>query len=288
MKGSHVILKKTEAVQSWPVPKRLTQARQFIGTASYYRKFIPNFSEIAYPLTRLIKKSIQIVWSPDCQKAIDTLIQKLITPPVLAYPRPTGGYILDTDESNHAIGAVLSQVQDCEEWVIAYVSHNLKGGQLNYYTTKRKLFAVVTFVEHFRYYLYGQQFIVRTDHASLRWLRNFRNIDGLLTSWLSKLEKYDFTIVHRIGPQHGNADALSCIPHRKCPRSECPDCSSTVKKAYKISRKTRVDTDEWLEGWTTEDLLDWQRSDLVLKREISWLETPTQNPSGGVKIWSQG
>ena len=156
----------------------------------------------------------------------------------------------------------------------------MKGGQLNYYTTKRKLFAVVTFVEHFRYYLYGQQFIVRTDHASLRWLRNFRNIDGLLTSWLSKLEKYDFTIVHRIGPQHGNADALSCIPHRKCPRGECPDCSSTVKKAYKISRKTRVDTDEWLEGWTTEDLLEWQRSDLVLKREISWLETPTQNPSG--------
>ena len=110
-----MILKKTEAVQSWPVPNRLTQARQFIGTASYYRKFIPNFSEIAYPLTRLTKKSIQIVWSPDCQKAIDTLIQKLITPPVLAYPRPTGGYILDTDESNHAIGAVLSQIQDCEE-----------------------------------------------------------------------------------------------------------------------------------------------------------------------------
>ena len=171
-------------------------------------------------------------------------------------------------------------MQDSEERVIAYVSHNLEGGQLNYCTTKRKLLAVVTFVEHFYYYLYGQQFTVRTDHASLRWLRNFRNIDGLLARWLSKLEKYDFTIVHRKGPQHGNADGLSHIPHRKCPRCECPHCSSTVKKAYRISRKTRVETDEWLERWSNEDLLEWQRSDLVLKRVTSWLETPTQNPSG--------
>ena len=156
----------------------------------------------------------------------------------------------------------------------------MTGGQLKYCTTKRELLAVVTFVEHFHYYLYGQQFTVRTDHASLSWLRNFRNIDGLLACWWSKLEKYDFTIVHRKGPQHGNADGLSHIPHRKCPRSECPDCSSTVNRAYKISRRTRVDTDEWLEGWTTEDLLEWQRSDLVLERVISWLENPTQNPSG--------
>ena len=65
--------KKTEAVQSWPVPSTLTQVRQLVGTASYYHKFIPNFSEIAYPLTRLTKKSVRFVLSPDCQKAFDTL-----------------------------------------------------------------------------------------------------------------------------------------------------------------------------------------------------------------------
>ena len=199
---------------------------------------------------------------------------------MLAYPRPLGDYILDTDASNHAIGAVFSQVQDSEERVIADASHNLTGGQLNYCTTKREQLAVATFVEHFHYYLYGQSFTVRTDHASLWWLINFRNIDRLLACRLSKLEKYGLTIVHRKWPQHGNADGLSCIRHRKCPHSECLECSSTVKKAYKISQKTRIETDEWLEGWTTEDLLEWQWSDLVPKRVISWLETPSQNPRG--------
>ena len=90
----HIVLKagiacdpeKTEAIQSW------TQIRQFIGFASYYRKFIPNFSEIAQPLTSLTKKSVRFSWSQDCQKVFDSLKEKLASPPILAYPKDESCY----------------------------------------------------------------------------------------------------------------------------------------------------------------------------------------------------
>ena len=82
----------------------------------------------------------------DCQKAFDTLKAKLASPPVLAYSKDEGEYILDTDASNYAIGAVLSQIQDGEERVISFASRALCGGQQNYCTTKRELLAVITFV----------------------------------------------------------------------------------------------------------------------------------------------
>ena len=269
---------KTEAIQSWPVPNTVTQVRQFIGFASYYRKFIPNFSEIAQPLTSLTKKSVRFSWSQDCQKAFDTLKEKLASPPVLAYPKDEGEYILDTDASNHAIRAVFSQFQDEEERVISFASRALCGGQKNYCTTKQKLLAVVTFVEHFRYFLYGQHYTIRSDHALLKWLRNFKNIDSLLARWLSKLEKYDYKIVHRKGPQHANADGLSRLPARKCPRNNCPQCTM---KVYSITAQPQADeTDEWLTGWSNQDLFDWQRQDPAMNRIIGWLETSSEYPKG--------
>ena len=144
---------KIEVVQAWPEPTTVTQIRQFHGFASYYRKFIPNFSEIAQPLTKLIRKSVRFSWDQSCQDAFESLKSKLVTVPVLAYPKAEGQYILDTDASNHAIGAVLSQVQDGEERVIAYPSRALHGGQEHYCTTKRELLAAVAFVEHFWYFL---------------------------------------------------------------------------------------------------------------------------------------
>ena len=145
-------------------------------------------------------------------------------------------------------------------WICGYQCEQLVL-DVNYCTAKHGLLAVVTFVEHFRYYLYGQQFTIKTNHASVR-----ETLGILMGYWPSKLNKYYFTIVHKKGSQHGNADVLSRIPSRKCPPSECPQYSSTVQLAYKISRRARVETDEWLEGWTNEDLFEWQPSDLVPKK----------------------
>ena len=267
---------KIEVVQVWPEPTTVTQVRQFLGFASYYRKFIPNFSEIAQPLTKLTRKSVRFSWDQSCQDAFESLKSRLVTAPVLAYPKAEGQYILDTDASNYAIGAVLSQVQDGEERVIAYASKALHGGQENYCTTQRELLAAVAFVEHFRYFLYGTHFTIRTDHASLKWLRNFKNIDGMLARWLATLEKYDYKFVHRKGSQHSNADALSRLPLRKCPREDCPQC--TLQVCPITARPEAAETDEWLLGWTNQELSQWQRNDPVLSKVIKWLESSPERP----------
>ena len=108
---------------------------------------------------------------------------------VLSYPRKEGEFVLDTDASSFSVGAVLSQVQDGEERVIAYASKTLCPTRQRYYVTYRELYAVVTSVKHFRHYLWGRKFLIRTDHSSLRWLQNFKNPEGMVARWVLMILK---------------------------------------------------------------------------------------------------
>ena len=115
-------------------------------------------------------------------------------------------------------GAVLSQVQDEQEKMIAYASKSLTKSERNYCVTHRKLLAVVFFVKHFKHYLYGKCFKLRTDHASLKWLFRLKEPEGQIARWLETLCSYMFDIQHQPGKLHGNADALSRLPCRQCGR----------------------------------------------------------------------
>ena len=147
-------------------------------------------------------------------------------------------YILDTDASDRAIGAVLSQDFDGQERVVAYACKRLSRAETNYCVMRQELLAVVFFAKYFRHYLLGRKFLVRTDHAALRWLKSMPQPVGQQARWLETLEEFDISIAHRAGTRHGNADALS---RRPCDRSRCcptgsttPSCSDpypeTVKK----------------------------------------------------------
>lgn len=94
---------------------------------------------------------------------------------------------MDTDASDVAIGATLSQIIDEEEHPIGYFSRTLAGPERQYCVTRRELLAVVQAARHFHPYLYGNQFKIRTDHASLQWLLNFKNPEGQMARWLQKL-----------------------------------------------------------------------------------------------------
>ena len=221
--------KKVEAVQNWPEPSNVKEVRSFLGTCSYYRKYIPHFAEIAVPLTNLTRKAVKFEWSAACQEAFESLKKLLTTAPILSYPSNKGQFILDTDASGFAIGAVLSQMQNGEEKVLAYASATLPRARQNYCTTYRELYAVVKFVKYFTHYLWGRHFLVRTDHGSLRWLQNFKNPEGVVARWLATLGTYDFDIEHRRGTLHGNADGLSRIPRKKCMREECQECNPEIQ-----------------------------------------------------------
>jgi len=211
-KGIHTDPEKLRVIKEFPIPKDLTQLRGFIALASYYRKFVKNFSSIVEPLNRLLKKNTPYVWSRDQNDAFETLKTHLITPPILAYPDFERSFILYTDASTFALGAILSQNDDRKkEHVIAYASRTLNRHERNYSITELECLAVVWSVKHFHHYLQGQKFTVITDHAALRYLLKMNNPVGRLGRWLMILNGYDLTIINRPGKQHTNADTLSRI-----------------------------------------------------------------------------
>ena len=124
-----------------------------------------------------------------------------------------GKFILDTDASNSAIGAVLSQIQNGKEVVLAYGSRSLSNSERNYCVTRKELLSVYFFVKKFKHYLYGRLFKIRTDHKPLTWLLNNANPKtSQYCRWKIELESFDFECEHRPGKSHQNADALSRHP----------------------------------------------------------------------------
>ena len=157
--GVSTDLSKTEAVSAWPVPRSVAEVRSFLGLTSCFRRFIYEYAHIAKPLYELTESGKEFSWTEACDKAFCTLQQNLASAPVLAYPTLDDMFILDTDASGVAIGAVLSQVQNGTERVIAYFSRALRKAKRNC-VTQRELLAVVDGIRHFHHYLYGRKFTV--------------------------------------------------------------------------------------------------------------------------------
>ena len=227
---------KVQTVLDWPVPKTVRQVRQFLGFASYYREFQEKFAEVTQPLQAIVNKATEnqvrrrapIIWTPECELAFQKVKHALCTAPLLHYPTRDDPFILDTDASGWAMAGVLSQIQQGKECLLSYASNTLSRSQRNYSATKRELLAVVTYLKKFRHYLLGNEnYIVRTDHASLRWLLNFKDPQDMLARWLTILQEFHLThekIVHRAGKKHVNADALSRVPESDDEGARCNDC----------------------------------------------------------------
>lgn len=159
----HVVNK--DGVKPWniskiferPIPKNVTEVRQILGMALYYRKFVKDFSAIARRLLiHLTKKDVPFKWIEDYNIAF-TKIKKCLTGPyIMGFPMSNEEFILDIDGSNYSIGAVLSQVQNCQERVISYASRTMNKVETNYCVTDKELLAVKYVVEYFKQYLLGR------------------------------------------------------------------------------------------------------------------------------------
>ena len=280
---------KVKAVETWPTPLDVKELHSFLGLASYYRRFIAGFSIIAEPLYKLCRKDTPFHWQQEQQSAFEELKHRLVSAPVLAYPDfnvGAGSFILDTDASQHlGIGAVLSQLQpDGTERVIAYGSRSLNEHERNYCTTRLEMLALVTYVDHFRYYLLGRRFCLRTDHHSLTWLMSFKEPQGQVARWLERLQEYDYTIEHRPGRQHGNADALSRRPRRH--HGECPSCvpSARPQVAAVAGLPTVHKQCEGRDIWSTAAVAQAQREDPE-ENECEILEAGLDKGRASVLRW---
>ena len=200
---------KISAVSELPTPQSVKEVRSFLGLAGYYRRFIPGFATISAPLVRLTQKNVHFIWSAECDTAFTTLKTLLCSSPILSYPKFDRQFTLQTDASDFGAGAVLSQVNDQGlETVVAYASKALSAQQRKFSATEKEAYAIVFGTQYFRVYLLGRPFEIITDHNALRWLHTMEP-KGRIARWIMDLQEFQFTVRHRAGRLHTNADALS-------------------------------------------------------------------------------
>jgi len=180
--------------------------------AGYYRRFIPEFSKIAKPLTDLLKKDAKFVWEGTQEEAFIKLKDTLCSQPLLQYPDFTKQFIITTDASNYAIGGILSQGPIGKDLPIAYASRLLNPPEKNYSTIEKELLAIVYCTHYFRPYVHGQKFILVTDHKPLIWLHSVKDPTSRLLRWRLKLAEYEYEVIYKAGKTNINADALSRNP----------------------------------------------------------------------------
>ncbi|CAG2220993.1 Retrovirus-related Pol polyprotein from transposon 17.6,Retrovirus-related Pol polyprotein from transposon 297 [Mytilus edulis] len=194
--------------------------KELLGLCSYYRKFVKGFADLSRPLHKACDKGTKFIWTENCQLAFNSLKEALTTPPILVYPVTDKTFILDTDASNYAVGAVLSQEHDGREHVIAYMSKALNKHEISYCTTRKELLAVIIALKNFHPYVYGRPVLLRTDNAAVSWLQSLKDPTGQVARWLQTLGTYNFKVTHRAGRKHTNADAMSRNPCKSCKHQE--------------------------------------------------------------------
>ncbi|KAL4118953.1 hypothetical protein QTP88_011831 [Uroleucon formosanum] len=200
---------KIKSVLQFPIPTSVKEIKSFLGLSGYYRKFIKSYSLISKPMTNLLRKDVTFNWDTSCQEAFDKLKNILCSEPILQYPDFTKPFIVTTDASGKALGAILSQGEISQDLPIAYASRTLSKCESNYSTTELECLAIIFAVKTFRPYLYGRKFIILSDHRALSWLFNLKDPLSKLARWRILLEEYDYEIKYKPGVLNSNVDALS-------------------------------------------------------------------------------
>lgn len=200
---------KIEVIKLWPVPKNEKEVRQFLGILGYYRRFIKDFAKVVKPLTSLLRKETDFEITPQILECFNKCKMLLTLDPILIYPDFSKEFVLTTDASDFAIGAVLSQGIIGKDRPVAYASRTLNKTEEKFSTTEKELLAIVWAVKYFRPYLYGRKFKLFTDHQPLTY--SLTNTNNKLVRWKLALEEFDYEIIYKPGKQNIVADALSRI-----------------------------------------------------------------------------
>ncbi len=202
---------KTAAIAACPRPKTKKEVRQFLGLAGYYRRFVPDYSELTSPLTDLTKKEVPdtVPWTERCQQVFTQVKAALCGGPLLHSPDFSLPFLLQTDASDRGLGAVLTQEIGGEERPVLYISRKLSKRETMYSTIEKECLAIRWAVLTLRYYLLGREFTLCSDHAPLQWLHRMKDTNARITRWYLALQPFKFKVIHRPGTQMTVADFLS-------------------------------------------------------------------------------
>jgi hypothetical protein len=196
---------KIEAIKSWPSLPTLTQLWSFLELAGFYQRFVRDFSIIAAPLNDLTKKGVLFYWGAAQDQAFHTLINKLTHVPLLQLSDFGKTFEVECDGSGIGIGDVLLQ----EGKPVAYFSEKLSGPSLNYSTYDKELYALVHILETWQHYLWPKEFVIHSDHESLKHIRGQAKLNKRHAKWVEFIETFPYIIKHKKGKNNVIADALS-------------------------------------------------------------------------------
>jgi hypothetical protein len=207
--------RKVQAVEEWPEPTTMNDVQAFLGLMNYYRKFIKDFGNLAIPLNNLTKKDVEFKFDSECKKAFKELKNRLIAATCLAIHDPDLETHIETDASDLAISAILTQKgTDGKRRPVAYYSRKMTPPETNYDIHDKELLAVVEAFKTWRVYLEGAKFPVQvhTDHKNLLYWTTTKELSRRQVRWAEMLAIFDFKIHHVRGKENGGADALSRRP----------------------------------------------------------------------------
>ena len=262
-----------ESVVNFPEPKDKKQVQQFLGLASFCRNVISNYTEKAFPLTKLTRKSETFIFEEKQRQAFNSLKQSLVTAPLLTIYKPELPCELYTDGSRVGIGSILIQrdIKTQKPLIIAYYSKRLSKEQENWPVCDIEGLAVVESIEHFDCYLRSLPFKVFTDNMALHWIAKSDKLKGRLHRWFLRIQTYSFTIYYRKGSAQQHVDALSRAPF--APATDALDVDRTsgvivdTRKHQEATMSlqpkssfTSLTIDEIKEWQSTEDFLNYKNT----------------------------
>lgn len=207
--GVKVDHERTKSIRQFPPPRNKREVARFIGMINFFRKFLPNFAQMAAPLNQLRRKGESFKWTESHQAAFDNLKQALASAPVLAIPDFEREFVLQTDASNSGLAAVLLQEHEGGRRAIAYASRSLTEAERKYSVYELEALAVMFGLEKFRFYLEHKEFTLETDNQALSWVLARPRKTGRLARWAVRISAFRFKVKHIKGTDNQVADALS-------------------------------------------------------------------------------
>jgi hypothetical protein len=191
--GVEVDDEKIKAVREWTPPQNVSQVRSFLGLAGFYQRFVKDFSTIAAPINELTKKEVPFKWGEAQQKVFEELKMKLTTAPVLALPDFSKMFEIECDASGVGIGGVLMQ----EKKPIAFFSEKLSGPTLNYSVYDKELYSLVRSLETWQHYLFPKEFVIHSDHESLKHLKGQLKLNRRHAKWCEFIESFPYVVKYK-------------------------------------------------------------------------------------------
>ena len=200
-----------------PKPRSPKEIKQFLGLTSYYRKFVPRFSDMARPLTKLLAHDCKFEWTKQCDISFQMLKDTLCSAPILKYPDTSKLYTLYTDASKYGWAGVLTQSHtstiDGKEITmdhpVSYVSGLFHGSQLNWAALNKEAYAIYMSIKKSTFYLTGHEITLRSDHLPLKKFLRKMTLNNTVNNWSTEIESFNINFVHISGKANVLADTLS-------------------------------------------------------------------------------